>query len=665
MRSAIALGFLLLAAGCSSAPPPEAPEGQEHLEFRGVEESHLPELRDLLAPDLKRYLENPRDTVLDDAVFRLKYHYQFEGHADVQVEVERTPAKVIFIVREGPRVTLGRVHFYNNSVFTTEELKEARPRGFLGEAVPFSDRLAGILRDEVLALYGRKGYIEAEVEVQQRRAPEDPERVHLSFVIKEGRPFTTSGIDGILGEFELTEKLAKFVLEPYTPSVTEEGEAMIIDHYRDHARPFAEAIATPKIDRETGRVWIALDVRPGPEAKIGPLNIAGNSRSRDSFIRQRVALVEGATYRSSDLRLAEKRLQDTQLFKSVRVSPGDLQDDNGGLVIDVAVEEREAGEIALRGGYGSHEGPRGGADLAYMNILGGGELVRVGGTISPLGFRSDAELAFPYFLGTEFRPGITAWIEDRQLPSFDTRSYGTLGSLAYPITDRIGVSTGVRYAIIRTDNVDPSVPPGDLLDFAYTALNLSGKIDLVDNVRLPTEGVTATAEVDWSPQSLRSDVVFVSASGRISGYLPLLWDFVLATSFQGGIIVPRGSTDEIPISLRYFAGGETTVRGFRRDRVGSQVNGEPTGGEVYMAVQTELRFPIWGDIHGAVFTDQGGVWFDHNHVAIDESRWSVGIGLRYYTAAGAFVVDLGFNPHPDRELGERLAEVAFSIGFPF
>jgi outer membrane protein assembly complex protein YaeT len=665
MRSATALCLLLAAAGCSSAPDPSDPEGQEHLEFRGVEKSHEPELRELVAPDLRRYLEDPRDTVLDDAVFRLRYHYRFEGRADVQVEFERTPTKVIFKVQEGPRVTLGRVHFYDNTVFTSDELKAARPRGFLGEAVPFSDRLVTMLRDEVLAEYGKKGYIEAEVEVEQRRAPEDPGRVHLSFVLKEGRQFTLSGIDGILDEVALSEKLARFVLEPYTPSVSEEVEATIIDHYRDRGRPFAQAIAMPKIDRQAGRVWIELDVRPGREAKIGALRITGNLQARDSFVRQRADLEAGEPYRASDLRRAEKRLLDTQLFKSARVSPGTLQEATGELAIDVALEEKEAGEFALRGGWGSHEGPRGGADLSYMNLLGGAEMVRVGGTISPLGFRSDAELAFPYFLGTEFRPGVAAWIEDHQFPSFDTRSYGTLGSLGYRISDELGVSTGVRYSIIRTDNVDPAVPPGDLLDFAYTALFLSGTATFVDNPRLPTEGIVASAEVDWSPQSLRSDVVFVSASGRVSGYVPLPWDLVLASSFQGGIIVPRGSTEEIPISLRYFAGGETTVRGFRRDRVGSQVGGQPTGGEVYMAVQTELRFPIWGDVHGAVFTDQGGVWFDHNHVAIDESRWSVGIGLRYYTAAGAFVIDLGWNPHPNREIGEKSFDPQFSIGFPF
>jgi len=451
--------------------------------------------------------------------------------------------------------------------------------------------------------------------------------------------------------------------EPYRPATGEEAEAAIIDHFRDHGHPFGQAVVTPNIDRETGAVTLAVDAHPGAPAKAGGLRITGNSRTRDSFVRQRADLEEGAEYRASDLRRAEERLQATQLFRSVRVGPGAFRDDTGVLGIDVAVEEREAGEFSVRGGYGSHEGVRGGLDVAYMNLLGGAELIRAGGTVSTLGYRGDAQIALPYFLGTEFRPAVTGWYEDREFPSFDSRTYGVVGQLTYPFTEHLSGTVGLRHALIRTDHVEPGVPPGDLLDFAYTAVFVSATFDHLDNPRLPTEGFALSAQGDWSPGSFQSDVVFLGASGRVSAFVSLPLELVLASSFQGGFITPRGPTVEIPISLRHFAGGTTSVRGFAQDSVGPKVNGETTGGEVYYALQTELRFPIWSDFHGALFADEGGVWFDHNHVALDESRWAVGAGLRYYTSAGAFVADVGWNPR--REEGERAVEFHFSIGFPF
>jgi outer membrane translocation and assembly module TamA len=138
---------------------------------------------------------------------------------------------------------------------------------------------------------------------------------------------------------------------------------------------------------------------------------------------------------------------------------------------------------------------------------------------------------------------------------------------------------------------------------------------------------------------------------------------VAAVSLQGGVIAPLGATDVIPVSLRYFAGGTNTVRGFEFASLGPQANGKAIGGETFLALQTELRYPIWGDLHGAVFSDRGGVWEDYTRVNLSECRYSVGSGLRYHTPAGAIVVDGAWNPA--RRAGERGWGFHFSIGFPF
>jgi outer membrane protein insertion porin family len=663
MRAA-ALGLsLVLLAACASSPDRGAPEGEKHLEFAGIDPGDENALRELVAPDLKRYLENPRSTALDDAAFRLRYRFQFDGYADVVVTHEETPTHVTFTIHPGTRYVLGRVRFEGNTVFSNSKLRGLRPTEFLGEAVPFSERLMVMIREEIMTGYRREGYIEADVTAEEQRSSEVPGRVDVTFRIQEGRQFILTGIQGVPETPGVQEQLSSLTDKPYTPGTPERVEAIVIDGLRDHGYPNAQALATPKIDQETAKVRLIVDVRTGPSARIAGLRITGNRRTRDSFIESRVDLENGQPYRAADLRRSEERLQKTQLFHSARVLPGTLNEETGDLVVDVSLDEKDPGEFAIRAGYGSDEGIRAGADVSYMDLLGGAELIRVGGTISSLGYRTDAELAFPFLLGTDLRPAVSGWAELQNLPSFDARSVGVVGEVAMPVTDRVTARTGLRYAVIHTSNVQPGVPPGDLLDFAYTAVfaNVSG--DFVDNPRLPTSGWRSSAEVDWSPEGLRSDVVFVSVSGRISGYFPLPLNLVLATSFQGGIILPYGKTTEIPISLRYFAGGVNTVRGFKIDSIGPTVNGDATGGEVYMAAQSEIRFPIWGDVHGAVFSDQGGVWFEHTQVAFNDTRWSVGLGLRYYTAVGAFVADVGFNPR--RQDSENLVEFHFSIGFPF
>jgi len=234
---------------------------------------------------------------------------------------------------------------------------------------------------------------------------------------------------------------------------------------------------------------------------------------------------------------------------------------------------------------------------------------------------------------------------------------------SYPILEVLTAAVGIRHARINTSNVDPSVPPGDLLDFNYTAVFLSPTLDLRDNPLNPTRGMLLTGEVAYTPIPSFTDIEFWSASGRFSYFFSFPGSLVFATSFQGGVIAPFGGTAEIPISLREFAGGTNTVRVFKFEGIGPKVNGDPTGGQVFLALQSELRFPLVGDLQGAVFSDQGGVWFDRTRVNLSEIRYAVGVGLRFVTPAGALSADVGWNPHT--LAGEHPVEFHLSVGFPF
>jgi outer membrane protein assembly factor BamA len=351
------------------------------------------------------------------------------------------------------------------------------------------------------------------------------------------------------------------------------------------------------------------------------------------------------------------------IFKRVRVSPSQTQEEAVTLPIEIDVEEREGGEASVRAGYGSFDGLRLGSDLTGVNIWGGAESIRVGGNVSKTGYRGESELGVPYLFGTELRLGLSGYYESREYPSFNADSRGGVLAFSYPILKVLNGTVGFRHANIITTNIDPSVPPGDLLDFNYTAVFLSPTLDLRDSPINPTQGILLTGEVAYTPIPAFTDIRFWSASGRFSYYFSFPGSIVFATSFQGGVIAPFGGTQEIPIALREFCGGTNTVRGYKFEGIGPKVNGDPTGGEVFLALQTELRIPIAGDLQGAVFLDEGGVWFDRLKVHLPDLRYAVGLGLRYITPAGALAADVGWNPHTRQ--GEYPIEFHLSVGFPF
>jgi outer membrane protein insertion porin family len=663
MKRASALLLVLVTSACSSSEQTVPSHPDQRVLFEGAEAVSDSELIELVAGDLRRYDEAPAPGTLEDAAYRIEYRYRLSGYDRVAVTPRVEGKKIIFHIDEGSRIQLAQVHFEGSTLFKDEELKELAPSRFLGNLPSYSRRSVILMEEGIVSAYRDRGYLD--VQVTHRTAVQEgrEDRMVVWFVIHEGNPYSVTEIRGLPSDATLEKNTAPYLGQPYTPGTPENLEATIVDHFRQHGHPFAIVRVKPQIDRDTGSVVLEINLQPGTRATLADAKVTGAVWSREQFILSRAGLQPGEEYKLSDLRKAEERLMATNAFKRVRVSPSPSQEETSSLPIEIEVEEKEGGEASVTAGYGSFDGLRLGADMTGINIWGGAETIRVGGNFSKTGYRGESELGVPYLFGSELRLGLSGYYENRQYPSFDAESRGGVLAFSYPFLEILTATLGVRHANIITTNVQPGVPPGDLLDFNYTTIFLTPTLDLRDNPLNPTRGILLTAEVDYTPFPSLTDIEFWSASGRLSYYFSFPGGLVFATSFQGGVIAPFGGTQEIPIAMREFAGGTNTVRGYKFQEIGPKVNGDPTGGEVFLALQTELRFPIAGDFQGAVFIDEGGVWFDRTKVDLSDLRYAVGLGLRYITPAGALSADLGWNPHP--RSGEYPLVFSLSVGFPF
>jgi outer membrane protein insertion porin family len=125
--------------------------------------------------------------------------------------------------------------------------------------------------------------------------------------------------------------------------------------------------------------------------------------------------------------------------------------------------------------------------------------------------------------------------------------------------------------------------------------------------------------------------------------------------------------DDLPASERFFAGGETTIRGYDLDKVGRPntigSNGFPTGGNAILLLNGELRVPVWKEFGAVLFVDGGNVFRRVTEMTLTDLRGSVGFGLRYRSPIGPIRVDLGFKL--DRRPGEGPTGFHFSLGQAF
>jgi outer membrane translocation and assembly module TamA len=128
---------------------------------------------------------------------------------------------------------------------------------------------------------------------------------------------------------------------------------------------------------------------------------------------------------------------------------------------------------------------------------------------------------------------------------------------------------------------------------------------------------------------------------------------------------------DLPASERFFAGGDTTIRGYALDSVGApntiSSEGFPIGGSALVILNVELRTPVWRDVGAAFFVDGGNVFARVSEFSVGDLRGGTGFGLRYRSPIGPIRIDLGFKMDR-RVIGGRLeprTALHFSIGQAF
>lgn len=164
---------------------------------------------------------------------------------------------------------------------------------------------------------------------------------------------------------------------------------------------------------------------------------------------------------------------------------------------------------------------------------------------------------------------------------------------------------------------------------------LSAQRVVSDDPMYPSRGFSLRGEFKLGAESLGSDVNF----GQF------LFDAKLIRSlgernrllFRGQLGRTVGAGFErLPPSLRFFAGGDRSIRGYGYQEVGPRVNDLPTGGRNLLvgSAEYERMFnPSWG---AAVFVDAGNAFNEIN----DGAAVGAGVGLRWRSPVGMVRFDV-------------------------
>lgn len=166
----------------------------------------------------------------------------------------------------------------------------------------------------------------------------------------------------------------------------------------------------------------------------------------------------------------------------------------------------------------------------------------------------------------------------------------------------------------------------------------------------------------------------------------------LAGRIYAGVAWPYGNSDAMPFDRLFYAGGSNGMRGWAPRTLGPGATPRKTDaqypmqlGDLKLEANLELRFPIWGIMHGATFFDAGNVWYMNSkrydadaifHIRnfYKELGFNTGFGLRLDIKFAVLRLDWGVQLYnPGDPAGERWIHnfkwknmaLNFGVGYPF
>ena len=621
---------------------------------------------------------------------------------------------IVFTVRRGLlyRIDDGGVDVTGNTSLPIEELQPSLVRLQAGMVYTSSslDAATGAIR----ALYLTRGFAQSKIasaENERNPAANGEGRVKPSIVIVEG-PRTLIGTVTFRGNtaFSSEQLAGRVSVGPgqayFEPRIVQDRDALQLE-YLNRGYASATVAVVPAVSADASTANLLFDIREGPQTIVDHILIVGNVRTAPEIIQREILLRSGQPLGLTDLIESQRRLGALGLFRRIRISEiahsGSERHD-----VLITVEESPATSIGYGAGLEATRllradqsgtareryelAPRGFVEVGRRNLGGRNRSLNL---YSRLGLRPDVassgqttQFGFaeyrvvgsyrePRAFGINADFGVSAAVEQGVRSSFNFERRGVNTEILKRLSPRLRVSGRYSFGTTRTfdetfaDGENPTtierIFPRVRLSAFSGAVSRDSRDDGID----PTRGTFMSAEGSLASRVIGGQVGFIKGFAQTSWFhrVPGTNSIVFAGRVAVGLAdgFPRevqaldangapipgevAIIEDLPASERFFAGGDTTIRGYALDSVGVastiSASGFPRGGNGLVLLNAEFRVPVWKSLGAAFFVDGGNVFERASAIDVADLQGSVGFGFRYRLPIGPVRFDLGF------KLGER------------
>jgi outer membrane protein insertion porin family len=333
----------------------------------------------------------------------------------IRTEIRQIPPAAIgltFVIKEGPKVKVGKIKFEGNKNVPTRVLRYAmknlRPIG-----VPHSIFLENIFArtydatkldedtERVRNEYQNRGYFKVIVNQPKTQTHDTGhagahipliqggpgKAVDITMPIEEGERYTLGGITFKNNKAVSNVKALRAIFpikdgDIFSKEKVGKGLENLRKAYGELGYINFTSIPDTRFDDDKKQIFLDVDVDEGKQFYVRRIEFQGNTTTRDKVIRREVALEEGNIYNSRFWELSLLRLNQLGYFDQLKpedpnITTRQLDEKNGLVDLTLKVHEKGKNSVGLNGGVSGLEGAFVGINYATNNFLGLGETLQV------------------------------------------------------------------------------------------------------------------------------------------------------------------------------------------------------------------------------------------------------------------------------------------------
>jgi translocation and assembly module TamA len=350
------------------------------------------------------------------------------------------------------------------------------------------------------------------------------------------------------------------------------------------------------------------------------------------FMRSFLAFKTGDVFSYTKLGQSQANLNNSERFRNVLITADKSMAHDYQLPVEIEVEEAPRAHMRIGGGYGTDTGPRFILRYQHLNMMGKAHEFQTALDMSQYKQGVAAKYMIPGTTDYRSHTGLKlAWLRE-DVDTYTTRSISLEAEREQSLGQgRIG---NIFLRLLREESevgyertISFLVLPG----VRFTASDY-------DNLIRPRKGYRVSAEIKGTSTYLGSNQTLLQSVADAAFAYPLGADYTFFGRMRVGWTLQQESILDLPASLRFFAGGDRSVRGYAYQSLGPKDSDDNViGGKNVFIGSLEVERSIGKDWGIAAFFDAGNAFDDVSRITLYRGA---GLGVRYYTRVGPISLDI-------------------------